>query len=133
MQSSRPYLLRGLFEWIVDNHYTPYVIIDAKITGTVVPENLIAENGTIVFNISPEAVGRLNISNESLEFDASFSGVIRQIYAPIPAVMAIYAQENGAGMMFADEGVPGEEDLEHDQVIEAKKPQLRVVKSDKSS
>lgn len=133
MQSSRPYLLRALFEWIVDNGSTPYIVIDSKVKGTVVPEQLVSENGTIVFNISPDAVGRLNISNESLEFDASFSGVIRQIYAPISAVMAIYAQENGAGMMFAEEGVPGEEGIELEAKPKAnKKPKLRVIKSDKT-
>lgn len=135
MTTSRPYLLRALFEWILDNHQTPYIVVDAEDKEAVVPENL-AQNGTIVFNISPDAIGRLNIKNDAVTFDASFSGVIRHITAPIHAVMAIYAQENGAGMMFHEAGVPGEEDFEEqgetkDQKIEqlkTQRPKLRIVK-----
>lgn len=106
--SSRSYLLRALYDWLIDSYLTPFVVVEAEGEGVSVPVDL-AQNGSIVFNISPEAVGDLTITKEALEFEASFSGVVRHIYAPIPSVMAIYAQENGSGMMFAETGVPGEE------------------------
>lgn len=136
MSSSRPYLMRALYEWINDQYLTPYIVVDAQSADVVVPVDLV-QNGSIVFNISEEAVGRLKISNEAIEFDASFSGVVRHIYAPISAVMAIYAQENGSGMMFAETGVPGEEEGFEPGVPpveihpkETKVPHLRLVTTD---
>lgn len=107
--SSRSYLLQALYDWLIDQYLTPYVVIEAEAEGVSVPVDL-AQNGSIVFNVSPEAVGDLDITKDAISFQASFSGVVRNIYAPIPAVMAIYAQENGSGMMFSETGVPGEED-----------------------
>lgn len=135
--TSRPYIIRALYEWILDNQLTPYIVVDANDPDSAVPDHLV-QNGKIVFNISPEAVGRLNVSNDSVTFDASFSGVVRHILAPTRAVMAIYAQENGSGMMFHETGVPGEEDSGNGEPIampkkEApKKPALRIVKDDEA-
>lgn len=102
MISSRPYLLRALYEWIVDNRLTPYVLVNAEFAGVQVPPQFI-EDGKIILNISPNAVVRLAMKNEALEFDASFSGTPYHIYVPILAIESIYAYENGRGMVF-DEG-----------------------------
>lgn len=99
MRTSRPYLIRALYEWIVDNQLTPYVLVNAEMPGVDVPTQYIAE-GKIILNISPRAVQNLHISNQALEFDASFSGVPLNVYAPIKAILAIYTHENGRGMVF---------------------------------
>lgn len=107
MRSSRPYLVRALSEWILDNHATPYVVVDAGMSGVHVPKDFVA-NGQIVLNISPSAVRDLSISNDALQFSARFGGVPMQVYVPIDAVLAIYARENGQGMVFGQEpGSPG--------------------------
>lgn len=109
MRSSRPYLIRALSEWILDNHTTPYVVVDASMPGVHVPGDFIA-NGQIVLNISPSAVRGLSIQNDALQFSARFGGVPMQVYVPISAVLAIYAKENGQGMVFGQEpGHPGPE------------------------
>jgi stringent starvation protein B len=107
MRSSRPYLVRALSEWILDNHTTPYVVVDAGMPGVHVPSDYVA-NGQIVLNISPSAVRGLSIQNDALQFSARFGGVPMQVYVPISAVLAIYAKENGQGMVFGQEpGSPG--------------------------
>ena len=128
MTSSRPYLVRALYEWIVDNGMTPYVLINAEDEQVVVPRQFV-ENGKIVLNINPSAVQNLQLGNDYLELDARFSGSPMHVSVPVMAVLAIYARENGKGMVFNEEenggdGPPsggGEED-------KAKRPQLRVVK-----
>ena len=99
MTSSRPYLLRGLHAWITDNHLTPYVLVDANYAGVEVPRQFV-ENGKIILNISQFAVRELDINGQTLEFDARFSGKAWHVHVPIPAVLAIYAKENGQGMVF---------------------------------
>lgn len=102
LASSRPYLVRAFHEWILDNNCTPYIVVDAGLQGVQVPTEHVA-NGQIVLNISPSAVRSLSVSNEALEFSARFGGVPMQVYIPIPAVLAIYARENGEGMVFGSE------------------------------
>ncbi len=103
MLSNKPYLLRAFNEWIVDSACTPIIVFDAMNPRCKIPMDL-AENGEIVFNISPSAIRDLKLTNEAVEFKASFSGVIHIISAPINAVLAIYAEENGEGLFFdADE------------------------------
>lgn len=102
MTSSRPYLLRAFYEWIVDNASTPYIVVNAEFGGVDVPEEYV-ENGRIVLNVSPGAVRSLLIANDHLEFNARFNGVPYDIYTPIRAITAIYAKENGRGMVFKDE------------------------------
>lgn len=108
MTSSKPYLIRAIYQWLVDNRLTPYLMIDADFPDVLVPEHFI-EDGKIVLNIAPQAIGNLQLGNEALEFDASFSGVITHIYIPTKSVMAIYAFENGKGMVFNEE--EGEDDV----------------------
>ena len=102
MNSSRPYLLRAIYEWLIDNQLTPYLMVDAMMPHVEVPERFI-EDGKIVLNIEPQAVGALRLGNDAVEFDARFSGIAHHIYVPIQAVKAVYAFENGRGMVFNEE------------------------------
>lgn len=96
--STRPYLIRALFEWCMDAGFTPYlaVQVDASVQ---VPKEFV-KNNEIVLNISPDATHGLQIGNEWVEFKARFGGIARDIMVPIDHVLAIYARENGQGMAF---------------------------------
>ena len=102
MTSSRPYLIRAIYEWIADNNMTPFVMVNAHYPGVFVPSKYI-QNGKIVLNTSATAVNKLIVSNEAIEFDARFSGIIHNIYIPIAAVSAIYASENSRGIVFEED------------------------------
>jgi len=97
--SHRPYLLRAMHEWILDNNLTPYVIVSTTSPDTQVPAGQ-TENGRIVLNVSPTAIRNLSITNERLEFDGRFGGRAFHVSAPIAAVLAVYAKESGQGMAF---------------------------------
>lgn len=99
MLSNKPYLIRAFYEWIVDSGCTPYLVINANFPRTNVPQDFI-ENGEITLNVSPTAIRDLKMSNDVVEFRASFSGVVHIISAPVKAVLAVYAQENQQGMFF---------------------------------
>jgi len=103
MTSSRPYLIRALHEWVLDNGMTPHILVDAEFEGVQVPQQFV-ENGKIVLNISPESVIHLELGNELISFNARFSGQPMDVFIPVSAVIALYARENGQGMVFADEG-----------------------------
>jgi stringent starvation protein B len=96
--STRPYLLRALYEWCADNGFTPFiaVAVDASVS---VPQEFVRD-GEIVLNISMDATSGLLIGNDALEFKGRFGGVARDIYVPVGRVLAIYARENGQGMAF---------------------------------
>ena len=96
--STRPYLIRALYEWCADNALTPYVAVFAD-DSVQVPREYV-QNGEIVLNVSTDATSGLKIGNEFIEFRARFGGVPREIIVPIDRVMAIYARENGQGMAF---------------------------------
>ncbi len=96
--STRPYLIRALFEWCMDSGFTPYLAVQAD-EGVQVPREFV-KNGEIVLNISPDATSGLHIGNEWVEFKARFNGVARDILVPVGHVLAIYARENGQGMAF---------------------------------
>ncbi len=100
--STKPYFLRALYEWCVDNGYTPYVsvVVDAH---TRVPQEYVRD-GEIVLNVGPLAANRLKMGNELIEFSARFNGAARELVIPVAQVAAIYARENGQGMSFAIEG-----------------------------
>lgn len=102
MNSSVPYLIRAINEWILDNGCTPYLILDIAVEGIAVPMDY-AKDGQIVLNISPVATRNLLIDDEAVSFSGRFSGVAHQIYAPIDAVLGIVAKENGEGMWFPKE------------------------------
>ena len=100
--SQKPYILRALFEWCVDNGYTPYVAVKVDARTQVPAEHV--KNGEIVLNISPNAVHKLQMGNEMVEFSTRFSGVARQISLPVGAIYALYARETGHGMSFDVDG-----------------------------
>ena len=102
MTPNRPYLLRAFYEWIVDNNLTPYLVVDATLSGVKVPLQHV-QNGQIVLNINPSAVGNLLLGNDAVTFNARFGGSPFALYIPQRAVLAIYARENGAGTMFTAE------------------------------
>ena len=102
MTPNRPYLLRAFYEWIVDNNLTPYLVVDATMAGVKVPTQHV-QNGQIVLNINPSAVGNLLLGNDAVTFSARFGGSPFALYIPQRAVLAIYARENGAGTMFTPE------------------------------
>src|SRR3989338_270205 len=108
MTSSRPYFLRALNEWIVDNTMTPHVMVDAEKPGVAVPAQHIKE-GKIVLNVSPDAIANLAITNDWMTFDDRFSGVVHRIRLPMIAITAIYAVENGRGMVFEHEELGGDD------------------------
>ena len=102
MTSSRPYLVRAMYEWIIDNHLTPYILVNAQLPEVVVPQRFV-EDGKIILNIEPQVIARLRLGNDAIEFDARFSGVSQHLFIPILAIKAIYAFENGRGMVFGEE------------------------------
>lgn len=107
MTSNRPYLLRAIYDWISDNNLTPYVLVDAGVVGVRVPPQVI-QNGQVVLNLATRAVANLDLGNDWISFQARFSGVSQAIQIPVQAVLALYAQENGQGMMFQADGTPAE-------------------------
>lgn len=115
MTSNQPYMLRGFYEWIVDNNLTPYLVVDANVPGTQVPQEHVRD-GQIVLNISPSACANLQMGNVDIAFEARFGGVPRVLNVPCRAVLAIYAKENGAGTVFAPEEV--EESIEQESATQ---------------
>ena len=129
--STKPYLLRALYEWCTDNGYTPYIVVSVD-SRTRVPMEFV-KNGEIVLNISFEATGSLKMDNDFIHFKARFGGIAREIEVPVDNVSAIYARENGQGMAFE---VRREQPQERKKRSDAKKaqpspkePELRVRKS----
>ncbi|RQH02957.1 ClpXP protease specificity-enhancing factor [Paraburkholderia dinghuensis] len=118
--STKPYLLRALYEWCTDNGFTPHIAVRVD-NRTRVPHQFVRD-GEIVLNISFEATSQLQMGNETIEFHARFSGKSHKIEVPVANVLAIYARENGQGMAFpvetpagdADEVLPSAQD-EHEE------------------
>ena len=102
MTSNRPYLIRALYEWLVDNELTPYLLVDADHEAVHVPSRYV-EEGRIVLNVSPSAVRDLALGNDLIAFEARFGGTAFAISLPPQAVLGVYARENGKGMLFPDE------------------------------
>jgi len=129
MSSNRPYLLRALYEWISDNGLTPYILVDATHAGVRVPPGA-AKDGKVVLNIASRAVTQFEITNDRIHFLARFGGVSQAVDVPMNGVLAIYAQENGQGMMFSADNAPPEPPPAATKADEAvkKPPHLRVVK-----
>ena len=124
MTPNRPYLIRAMHEWLLDNQCTPHLLVDAEAPGVEVPRQHV-KDGKIVLNIGPQAVEELIISNAEVTFVARFGGVPQQVCLPVSAVLAIYARENGRGMMFSEEEQPPEPD---DSGPPPTRPSLKVVK-----
>lgn len=138
MTSSRPYLIRAMYDWIVDNNLTPYLLVDATREGVQVPTDYV-DDGRIVLNVGPGASRDLDLGGVEITFSARFSGQAMWVTAPVSAVSAIYAKENGQGMMFSDDGEGGSGgdviDPDDDPTPDGdgpddgpKRPALRIVK-----
>ena len=130
MTSSRPYLVRAMYQWIADNAMTPHLLVDASVTGVQVPAEHV-QNGKIILNIAPLAISSLVLGDSEITFNARFSGQSMGLNIPVEAVLAVYAKENGQGMMFSDDdgavSSSDDDDPEPDP-DRPKRPSLRVVK-----
>ena len=102
MTSSRPYLVRAMYQWIVDNGMTPHLLVDATAEGSQVPQEHV-QDGKIVLNIAPMAIKGLTLGDDEISFSARFGGKSQSLLIPVGAVLAIYARENGQGMMFSED------------------------------
>lgn len=122
MTPSRPYLIRAIYEWIVDNGCTPHLLVNAQIAGVDVPRQYVKDN-KIILNVGPSATSALELGNDRIQFSARFNGVPTSVSLPPQAVMTIYARETGQGMVFAedDDGSGPPEPV-------PPKPNLRVIK-----
>lgn len=133
LKGTRPYLVRALNEWIIDQGWTPHLLINALWPGVKVPEAFI-EDGRIVLSINPSAVRDLLLANTEVSFSARFAGTPHWIQVPIGAVLGIYARENGEGLFFDESEYspdePDSADVVPSSPSAAKKarPGLRVVK-----
>ena len=136
MNSSRPYLVRALYEWIVDNDCTPHMLVNAEYPSVQVPQGF-ANDGQIVLNVSPVAVRHLHMDNDAVSFEGRFGGVPHTLYVPIAAILGIYARENGQGMVFELETpLDGEDEFEAEDELPpddepprpSGRPSLKVVK-----
>jgi stringent starvation protein B len=132
MTPLKPYLLRAVYDWLVDNGMTPYLLVDAEAPSVDVPRQYV-QDGRIVLNLRPQAVQGLQMSNREVKFHARFGGIPTAVSIPISAVLALYAQETGRGMIFDQEEGQGEEPPppsgpEPGQTTARKRPSLRVVK-----
>ncbi|MBT4836304.1 MAG: ClpXP protease specificity-enhancing factor [Methylococcales bacterium] len=128
MTSNRPYLLRAIYEWILDNDMTPYLLVNAEYEDTFVPIQFV-ENGRIILNLSPSAVRSLELNNDCVTFNARFSGKVMDVYIPIGATLAIYSQESTQGMVFSEEDEANfEQSSEQIKPPKKGKPTLKIVK-----
>ena len=131
MTSTQPYLLRALFDWITDNGFTPYLLVNADYNDEIEVPRQYVEDGKIVLNISSTAVNDLTLDDEWVSFNARFSGEQTSVYFPIPAVLAIYAKENGKGMSFQADQIGEAKNSDHAPPAPKPprgKPVLRLVK-----
>ena len=128
MTPSTPYLIRGLYEWILDNDMTPYLLVDVSEVDVHIPQNLINDN-KIILNISPSAVMNLLVDNATIEFSAKFSGADKFISFPVSSVLAIYSRENGSGMIFDKSEESSESTSQSNKPSDKNSPSiLRIVK-----
>lgn len=121
--SNKPYLFRAIFDWLLDNQATPHILVDVTKPEVSVPNEHV-KNDQIVLNINPSAVHNYHFDGKVISFSASFSGVAREIYVPIAAVLAVYAQENGLGMAFSQES--SEDNLSLEKTVERVNPKPTV-------
>ena len=127
MTPLKPYLIRSIYEWINDNDLTPHLLVNAEFPGVNLPMDFV-EDGRIVLNIRPQAIQGLVLGNDEIEFNARFSGKPMRINAPIRAILAIYAKENGRGMVFDPEETDDDTPPPPEPETKPQRPQLRVVK-----
>jgi stringent starvation protein B len=123
----KPFLVRAIYEWIVENGLTPYMLVDASRPMVIVPRQYV-QDGKIILNLNPHAVVGLSLGNQSIAFSARFGGTPMQVDVPLTAVLALYAKETGKGMVFDQEE---EEETPPESPSPAPKkgrPALKVIK-----
>jgi stringent starvation protein B len=132
---TRPYLIRAIREWAMDNGLTPQLLVDAGVDGIVIPEGHV-QDGKIVLNVHTQAVKALELGNEFIKFSARFGGISRAINLPIQSVLAVFARENGQGIFFQEEDTQhqmeqsvdeSEEPPPNSQSSGPRRPYLRLV------
>ncbi|KPK49439.1 MAG: hypothetical protein AMS22_13670 [Thiotrichales bacterium SG8_50] len=132
----KPYLLRAAYEWALDSGFTPHLLVKATVYGVVVPNDYV-EDGRIVLNIHPDATSNFLIGDEGVEFNARFSGRPFEVQVPLPAILGLYARENGEGIsfpaddMFSQESEEGEDHQESgapEKGTPRGKPDLKIIK-----
>ncbi len=132
MTSNRPYLIRAIYDWIVDNNLTPHILVNAEYPNVQVPQEYV-NGGKIVLNISPQACRGLHLENDRVVFTARFSGVTHQIFVVPGAILAIYAKENGRGMEFGEEyNEPAVPPANVNEQKGRNRPALKLIKKDES-
>jgi stringent starvation protein B len=132
MTSSQPYLIRAIYDWIIDNGFTPYLLVNAENDYAMIPREYV-EDGKIVLNINPSAISDLQLGNDYIMFNARFSGKAMEVSVPVVSVLAIYARENVQGMMFDENPedtppTPPSDDTPPEKPKKSQKPKLKVVK-----
>ena len=132
MTSLRPYLLRALIDWVVDNELTPHMVIDCAVPGVAAPTEH-AQDGKLTLNISASAVRNFSLDDKRVSMDCRFQGRSMRIDAPVGAVIGVYAKENGMGMgLEADRGEsagdPAPSKPERSRKSASQRPTLRLVK-----
>lgn len=130
MTPSRPYFIRAIYEWILDNQLTPYLLVNASYPMVQVPNEFVSE-GKIILNLAPSAIRNLHMGNDEVEFSARFGGKARNLHVPVGSILAIYAKENGKGMFFDEDEMPPPDGTGGDEDAPPKpvgKPSLKVVK-----
>jgi stringent starvation protein B len=137
MTSNRPYLIRAIYDWIIDNGMTPHLMVDAEHPSSIVPLEF-ADEGRIVLNVAPHAVHGFHIGNDLIRFSARFGGQPFAIELAPQAVLGLFARENGQGMLFPEEELPADNDSsagdpgpgedDNDAPKKPSRPNLRVIK-----
>lgn len=127
MLTKRPYLLNATYEWVSDNEMTPYLLVNAEEEGAVIPTEFV-QDGQIVLNISMSAVRHLIMDKEGVSFEARFSGKPMQVFVPIKAAIALYAKENGDGLVFPEEDFSAPPPTSPESPRPQKGFQLKVIK-----
>ncbi len=133
-RSRRPYLIRAIYDWATDNGFTPHLLVAADVEGVSVPREYVQE-GRITLNVSPMAVQSLDLHADPIWFSARFGGRACEVTVPVGAVLAVFARENGEGIVFGDIETPPKDTQPEPASVEAPaKPKagnrshLRVVK-----
>lgn len=102
MKPLRPYLYNAYYQWLLDNDLTPYLLVNANYPSTDVPLEFI-NDGKIILNLAPRSIGQYSVNDEGISFSARFQRMIRDIFVPFGAAIALYSQENNEGVMFQEE------------------------------
>lgn len=127
----KPYLVRALYDWIIDNDLTPYLLVDAERPEVVVPRQYV-QDGKIILNLKPQAISALSLGDQKIGFNARFGGTPMQLDIPLSAVLALYAKETGKGMVFEpdedSDGTPPPPEPSPPVQPRSKAPFLKVVK-----